>query len=123
MESQAASYFDSNLFPNPILDAADAKVSFQLTTQSQTALVLPTDKSMVSSGSLIIKTGMTPSQDYDVAPQMFKNGYLIGTDSIFMGADLSATLDSGEVTIAIVLECTLENATQANSVALALSQQ
>jgi hypothetical protein len=119
----AASYFDSNLFPNPILDAADAKVSFQLTTQSQSALVLPTDKSMVSSGSLIIKTGMTPSQDYDVAPQMFKNGYLVGTDSLFMGADLSAALDSGDVTIAIVMECTLENATQANSVALALSQQ
>jgi len=119
----AVSYFDSNLFSAPILDAADAKISFQLTTQSQSALVLPTDKSLVSSGALIVKTGMTPSQDYDVAPQMFRNGYLVGTDAMFIGCDMNTGLDSGDVTIAVVLECTLENATQASSVALALSQQ
>lgn len=119
----AASYFDQNLLAAPILKDSDSKISFQLTTQSQTALVLPTDKSMISSGSLIIKTGVTPSQDYDMAPQMFSKGYLVGTDSMFLGIDLSQTLDSGNVTAAIVMECTLENATQANSVALALSQQ
>ena len=119
----AASYFDSNLFSAPILDAADAKISFQLTTQTQSALVLPTDKSLVSSGSLIVKTGMTPSQDYDVAPQDWTQGYLVGTDSMFLGCDMNTGLDSGDVTIAVVMECTLEAATQANSVALALSQQ
>jgi len=35
----------------------------------------------------------------------------------------AATFTSGEVDLCIVMECTLENATQANSVALALSQQ
>ena len=118
----AVSYFDSNLFASPILDAADAKISFQLTTQSQTALVLPTDKSLVSSGALIVKTGMTPSQDYDVAPQDWTKGYLVGTDSLFMGCDMNTGLDSGDVTIAIVMEVTLENATQSSAVALSLSQ-
>jgi len=119
----AASYADSNLPAGPILDAADAKISWQLTTQSQTALVYPTDKSLVSSGSLIVKTGMTPSQDYDMAPQDWTNGYLIGTDQLYLGADLNTGLDSGDVTISIVMECQLEKATQTSSVALALSQQ
>jgi len=119
----AVSYFDANLPAGPILKDADAKISWQLTTQSQSELIFPTDKSMASSGSLVIKTGVTPSQDYDIAPQDWTNGYLIGVDSLFMGADLSAVLDSGDVTIALVMEVTLENATQANSVALALSQQ
>ena len=119
----AVSYFDQNLLTAPILKDADAKVSWQLTTQSQSDIVLPTNKSVVSSGSLVIKTGITPSQDYDMAPQDWTNGYLVGTDSMFLGIDLSTTFDSGNVTVPIVMECTLENATQANSVALALSQQ
>jgi len=40
-----------------------------------------------------------------------------------LAADGSLTVDSGAIYISIVMECTLENATQANSVALALSQQ
>jgi hypothetical protein len=119
----SAGYFDQNLLTAPILHSADAKISFQLTTQTQSAIVLPTNKSVVSSGSLVVKTGVTPSQDYDVAPQMFTQGYLIGTDSMFLGIDGSTALDSGNVTVAIVMECQLTNATQANSVALALSQQ
>jgi len=119
----AASYFDQNLLAAPILKDSDSKISFQLTTQTQSAIVLPTNKSVVSSGSLVIKTGVTPSQDYDMAPQMFTKGYLVGVDTMFLGIDLSQTLDSGNVTCAVVMECTLENATQASSVALALSQQ
>jgi hypothetical protein len=51
------------------------------------------------------------------------NGYLVVVDSIFLGADSSATWDSGDEDISNILECTLENATQASSTALALSQQ
>ena len=63
------------------------------------------------------------THDFDVAPQMFTNGYLVGVDSLFLGVDQSTALTSGNLKVAYVLECTLESATQANSVALALSQQ
>ena len=63
------------------------------------------------------------SHDFDVAPQMFTNGYLVGVDSLFLGVQQSTTLTSGNLKVAYVMECTLESATQANSVALALSQQ
>jgi len=107
----------------PILDAADAKISWQLTTQSQSAIVTADDKSLVSSGSLVIKTGVSPSHDYDVNPQMWAKGYLTAVDTLFIGVDMNTALDSGNVTVALVLETLLENATQASSVALALSQQ
>ena len=69
------------------------------------------------------KTGVTPTHDYDVNPQNYQKGYLIGVDSLFLGVKNSTGFDSGEVVIAIILESTLENATQASSTALALSQQ
>jgi hypothetical protein len=53
----------------------------------------------------------------------WRNGYLVGVDSMFFAGDSSATWDNGDIDIVLVLECTLENATQASSVALALSQQ
>jgi hypothetical protein len=56
-------------------------------------------------------------------PQEWQQGYLIGVETLFLGADSSATWDSGDVDINVVLECTLENATQASATALALSQQ
>ena len=59
----------------------------------------------------------------DIAPQQWTNGYLVGVDSMFLGVDGSGTAVSGNVDIAIVLECTLESATQASATALALSQQ
>lgn len=133
----AVQYADSNTFSDPLSDAGKNMIAFQLTTQSQTALVYATDKSVVASGCIAMynaqisedgsaaadfATGFI-SQDLDVAPQMWTNGYLIGVDSMFLGANLHGALDTGDVVISVVMECTLENATQANSVALALSQQ
>lgn len=123
IHSVTAMIADSNGAQVPILDAADARVAWQLVTQSQSALVFADDKSMVSSGGLTFKTGVAPSHDYDVNPQNYKKGYLIGVDSMFLGVDGNTTFDSGPVTISVILECTLENATQASSTALALSQQ
>ena len=114
---------DSNGPQAPILHSADARIAWQITTQSQTAVVNADDKSLVSSGGLTIKTGMTPSHDYDVNPHMYQKGYLVGVDSIFLAVDNSTGFDSGEVIISVILECTLETATQASATALALSQQ
>lgn len=121
--SVATMIADSNGAQNPILHSADARVAWQLTTQSQSAIVNADDKSVISTGGLTIKTGMSPSHDYDVNPQDWQKGYLIGVDSIFLGVDLSASLDSGDVIVSVVLESMLETATQASATALALSQQ
>jgi hypothetical protein len=103
-------------------------VRWQLTTQSQSGLIDAEDKSFVTGGSYeqASTTGnlvQTSSQTSDMNPQQWRNGYLIAVDSMFFGTDSSATWDSGNIDVCIVLECTLETATQASSTALALSQQ
>lgn len=103
---------------------------WQLCTQTQTELVQATDKSLVASGRLNAfgdSTSTAHSQQVtesqDINPSVWKNGYLIGVDTLFLGADGSNTLSSGAGKVNIVMECTLETATQASSTALALSQQ
>ncbi len=130
-------YADVDDVGDRISDDSGNMIGFQLTTQGQTDLVYATDKSLVSSGSLQLYNGQIAedgsaagdfatafvTQDMDVAPQQWKNGYLIGVDSLFLGVKAAGAITSGNVVVSIVLECTLEAATQANSVALALSQQ
>ena len=120
-----------------ISDGTGNKIAWQLTTQSQSDLIYADDKSLVSSGALALGAGyIAPDgsatadfatnnwqQDLDVAPQDWKNGYLVAVDAMYLGVDLYGTLDSGEVKVSVVMECTLETATQASSTALALSQQ
>ena len=110
--------------------SAETNAFWQLTTQSQTALVYADDKSLISSGSLQLYGDPTTtahpvsmSHDNDINPQNWNLGYLVGVDSLFLGANGVGTVTSGAMKISIVLQVTLENATQANSVALALSQQ
>lgn len=102
---------------------------FQLTTQSQTDLVSMTDKSLIASGILTVSAPATGtgnqsviSESLDVAPQMFKNGYLVGVEQIYLGVDQSfAMFLTGGVEI--ILECTVETLSQSAAMALALSQQ
>jgi hypothetical protein len=117
--------------------ASAAKIAHQLTTQSQIALVTANNKSLICSGSMQLYNAPTSedgsaaadystgfaTHDFDVAPQQFTKGYLVGVDSLFLAVDQSAALASGNVKVCYVMECTLEAATQASSVALALSQQ
>ena len=126
-------YADDTGVELPIYSSAatgGAKIAWQLTTQSQTALVTADDKSMAASGSLNLygnpnstAHGISASEHHDINPQQWRNGYLVGVDSIFLGSDVGGTLTSGAATINVVIECTLETATQASSTALALSQQ
>ncbi len=110
--------------------AGGGKIAFQLTTQSQTSMVPLSDKSVVASGGLMLygdpnttAYGVSQSHDLDVGPQSFTQGMLIGVDSLFFGTEIGGTVSSGDAVVAIMLECTLENATQASATALALSQQ
>ncbi len=103
---------------------------WQLTTQSQDALVTMDDKSVVASGSLICGNSTSTNGNLDlltdvtdVAPQDFEKGYLVGVDSMFLGVDCSIDPGSQQIDCCIIMECTLENATQASATALALSQQ
>ena len=133
----AVQFADTNAVEDAITGASALKVAYQLCTQSQTALVYADDKSLVASGSLAMynaqtaedgsasadfSTGFTTDRQ-DIAPQNWKNGYLVGVDSMFLGIDGNGTATSGNVVVSIVMECTLETATQASATALALSQQ
>ena len=130
-------YADSDGVQDAISGASALKIAYQLCTQSQTGLVYADDKSLVASGSLAMYNGQvaedgSASADFatgftsraqDIAPPHWTNGYLVGVDSMFLGIDGNGTATSGNVTVSIVLECTLESATQASATALALSQQ
>jgi hypothetical protein len=101
---------------------------WQLSTQTQSSVIKASNKSYITGGaySQASTTGVlvqNADETADANIMNWTNGYLVGVDSIFLGADSSATWDSGDVDISIILECTLENATQASSTALALSQQ
>ena len=105
----------------------EANLSWQLTTQNQAALVDASDRSVVSSGRLDIANGSATqgytflSNDSDILPQDWTNGYLIAVESLYLGADADVQISSGEVVI--VMECTVETLSQQAAMALALSQQ
>lgn len=103
-----------------------AQTSWQLTTQSQGALIGPENRSTISSGKLLVGgdvggAATVISEHLDIAPQEWTGGYLVAVESIFLGVDQIATDLVDEVTV--VLECTVETMTAAASMALALSQQ
>jgi len=125
----ACTYLDEGN-PNHAINetVTNSKVAWQLTTQSQAAIVYPgSDKSVVSCGGLDIFADGTRTIFVDEAsgvnPEEWTNGFLVGVDSMYLGTNMSNALDSGNLTIGIVMECTLESATQASATALALSQQ
>ena len=128
---------DSDGVADSISGASALKIGHQLTTQTQSALVTADDKSLVCSGSMQTYVGYVApdgsatadfatqfaTHDFDVAPQDFTKGYLVGVDSLFLAVDQNGTFASGNVNVAYVMECTLEAATQSSAVALSLSQQ
>lgn len=103
-----------------------SKATFQLTTQSQAAMVGAENKSVISSGFLQASTAATElnstlTTDLDVAPQNWTGGYLVAVEQIYLGVDQAGTdIING---ISVVLECTVETMTSASAMALALSQQ
>ncbi len=112
-------------------------IGWQLTTESQSDLVWMNDKSVVASGLMAGFNGQVAedgssaadfstanaTQDFNLNPSDFVKGYLVGVDSLFLGAESSITLATGDYNVDVILECTLETATQASATALALSQQ
>ena len=102
------------------------KMSFQLTTQSQTSSVTLTDRSVISSGKLVAAFGAASeltvlAEDMDVGPQYWQDGYLVATEQVYLGVQTGT--DLGLTGVQVVLECSVETMTQSAAMALALSQQ
>ena len=108
------------------LVTGEAAAQFQLMTQSQTNIVLPSNRSCISTGKLAVDgaggVATYVSTDYDNLPQLWTNGYLVAVSEIYLGGAASTGF-AGNVYCSVTMECTVETMTQAASMALALSQQ
>ena len=111
--------------PGPI----NATCQYQLTTQSQGAIVNLTDKSVIASGHQVASYDgtlalSTYTDTQDLGPQRWTQGYLVGVEQIYLGFDASdATVYASGNTMEIVMECTVETLSSSAAMALALSQQ
>lgn len=110
-------------------EAKNAATSFQLTTQSQSDMVLASDKSVIASGlcnaaNLDNADGVASvvSDQFDNLPQLWTNGYLVAVDTMYIGGSSSGNWKD-EVYVTVTMECTVETMSQAAAMALALSQQ
>ena len=121
---------DSGLAPN--MDAGKSgSVTFQLVTQSQTSIVTLADKAVIAKGMIWCRNtdgsnSAPPAESFseDVTPQIFTNGYLVATENIFLGASADTNwAGTANLTVSILLECTVETMSQSAAMALALSQQ
>jgi len=97
---------------------------YELGTQSSTATLGLSDRSIFASGTLRGDTSsggnvLFISQDDDVAPQHWTNGYLIGVDQLYLRSFSS----NSQGVINIIMECTVETMSQSAAMALSLSQQ
>jgi hypothetical protein len=99
--------------------------AYQLTTQSQGSMVDATDRSLISSGRLVVGTAGQNNTSFsdmaDLSPEMFRNGYLVAVEQIYLGTDSVPVPAVDQVSV--VLECTVETLSQSAAMALALSQQ
>jgi hypothetical protein len=93
-------------------------------------MVLPSNRAVVSSGAVWAYNAdgvsAVPATAYeaDMLPQEWTNGYLVAVESLQLGSQATANwAASANLTVSVVLECTVETMTQASAMALALSQQ
>lgn len=127
----AVQYSDANGTTPDMGANAVAACDFQITTQSQTAIVVSGDnKSVVASGRLVaarlIGSNGVPSgifDEFDMAPQHWTQGYLIGVEQMYLSGATTATGWNEDITVSVVMECTSETLSKEAAMALALSQQ
>ena len=112
----------------PYKTNANLNIGWDLTTTQQAALVKASDRSVVASGRYEVTADAGGLIDFaqdtrDVMPQNWTNGYLIGVDTLYFQSQADDASTGGTYDLSIVIEATLEKASQANATALALSQQ
>ena len=113
----------------PVVDSNTAvSTAWQITTQTQSAIVLITDDSVVAAGRAALRnpdgSSAPPSQAFEsqMLPQDFTGGYLVAVPTLFLGALGTAEFEEGQI-YSFMLECTTESISKSNAVALAVSQQ
>lgn len=128
----AVQYSDANGGTPDCSSQVNAAADFQITTQTQTNMVIAGDnKSVVASGRIVAYNEDTTgtavptyvSQDLDVAPQSWNQGYLIGVEQIYLGGRRTNLGWAEDVVVSIIMECTSETLSKEAAMALALSQQ
>ena len=97
---------------------------YEIATQSAANVQGLQDKSVFATGQIRGDTStggnvLFVSQDDDVAPQNWTNGYLIGVDQLY----LRSLGDNCTGFVNIIMECTVETMSQSAAMALSLSQQ
>jgi hypothetical protein len=97
---------------------------WEISTQSATSMLALNDRSVFATGQLRGDTSsggnvLFASQDDDVAPQQWTNGYLLGVDQIY----LRSLGSNAQGFVNIIMECTVESMSQSAAMALSLSQQ
>ncbi len=103
-------------------------VNWQLTTSSQTGLVLATEDSFLMGGQAGVRNGdgatNPPTDSWAEAfmPQDLVAGQVVAVPSLFLGGTIGSEFTE-DGNIIIILECTTEAMSKANAVALAVSQQ
>ena len=102
--------------------------AWQLTTQSQSGLVLLTDDSFVSGGRGGFRNPdastnpATQAFEETLLAQDYEAGYVIAVPSLFLGG-FGGNDFTEDVYFSVILECTTEPMSKANAVSLAISQQ
>jgi len=125
----AVSYSDAAGRTPDMTSGGIGSADFQLCTQTQTDMVVPGDnKSVVASGRLTAdrRSGAgvpsSTSNDLDVAPQHWTQGYLIAVEQLYLGGAATSGF-AEDVVVSVVMECTSESLSKEAALALALSQQ
>lgn len=104
------------------------EIAWQLTTQTQTALVQITDDSFLMGGQAGVRNGDSaanpPSTAFSdaILPQDLTAGVVVAVPSLFLGGLVGSEFTQ-DCNIGVILECTTEAMSKANAVALAISQQ
>jgi len=134
LHSMQVVWSDSAGTSTVVADETVGAAQFQLLTQSQNSIVLASDKAVIASGRILAQAGVgyaaplgahypgNVTDTVDLSPSFWSNGYLIATESLYLGGSASTEFP-GDQYVTVILECTTEKMTKSNAMALSLSQQ
>jgi hypothetical protein len=124
-----ATYSDDSGTSATLDSGATGAAQWQITTQTFGGLQLSSNRSVVSDGRChqvnqesAVGVASVVSDANGLNLQEWTNGYLIGVESLYLGASASTGF-AEDVYVSVVLECTVETLSQSAAMALALSQQ
>jgi len=120
---------DQNPAKGPVSSAngVTLNLGYQLTTQSQIAMIQTSDKSVIASGNTVTsKVSGSPivhmiADTNNLNPTMFGVGYLIATETLYLSCATDVQADDA-FTTNIILECSVEKLDERAAMSLALSQ-